>query len=253
MTYEERRAYIWNELLKAGYREIETAGIMGNLYEESGLRPDNLQNIYEKILGMTDKQYTDAINSGTYSYKQFYNDHAGYGLAQWTYYSRKQRLYQYCYPNIGSLELQTAFLISELKLYPHVIAMLHKCNTIRECSDVILHYYEQPGDQSVKVEIRRAGYGEEIYNAMHNPEPTPVPVNGWYVCQCAAYKTEKGALTAAEKLKDAHVYRSHTEGYYAVGLGQYDSEAQAKKNLAEAQKQRKDAFVTFYEKERLIK
>lgn len=251
MDYKQRETYIWGALKAAGYREIEIAGIMGNLQEESGLSPINLQYVYEKILHMTDQEYTDKVNSGEYSYKQFYSDHAGYGLVQWTWYQRKQAMYQACWPDIGSLEKQVAYMIKELSWYPHVIAMLHKATTIRECSDIILHYYEAPGDQSLAVEIRRAGYAQKIYNDMH-VEPTPV--NAWYVCQCASYKTEKGALAAAQKLKNAHVYRSHTPGYFAVALGQYATEAEAlaSKDMAAAKAQRKDAFVTSYNKEDLV-
>lgn len=241
---------IWDALLKAGYREIEAAGILGNLYEESGYNPINLQWIYEKILHMTDEEYTEAINSGAYSYTQFYSDHAGYGLVQWTWWARKQAMYNACFPEIGSLEKQIKYMIKELSLYTHVQTMLRKAKTIRECSDIILHYYEAPGDQSVAVEERRAKYGQEAYDRCHTPEPKPV--EGWWTCQCAAYKTEKGACNAAEKIKDAHVYKSHTPGYFAVALGQYDSEEEAKKHLAEAQKQRKDAFVTYYKKGDLI-
>ena len=249
-TYQERETYIWNKLRQAGYRDIEVAGIMGNLYEEIGFRPENLQQIYEQILHMTDKEYTDAINSGRYSYKQFYSDHAGYGLAQWTYYTRKQAMYQHCFPEIDSLEKQVEYLIKELGWYPHVIKMLHAASTIRQCSDIILHHYEQPGNQSEAVEIRRAGYAQKIYDNQTNK---PAPVDGWYVCQCAAYKTQKGAENAAAKIKNAHVYTSHTVGYYAVAIGQYATEAEAKANLNEAKKQRKDAFVTYYKKEALIK
>lgn len=241
---------IWDALLAAGYREIEAAGILGNLYEESGYNPINLQWIYEKILHMTDEEYTEAINSGIYSYKQFYSDHAGYGLVQWTWWSRKQAMYNACFPEIGSLDRQIRYMIKELSGYTHVQTMLRKASTIRECSDIILHYYEQPGDQSPATEERRARYGEEAYSRCHTPEPQPV--KGWWTCQCAAYKTEKGACNAAAKIKDAHVYKSHTSGYFAVGIGQYDSEAEAKKHLAEAQKQRKDAFVTYYNKEDFI-
>ena len=42
---------------------------------------------------MTDAEYTAAVDSG--SYTNFVRDSAGYGLAQWTYYSRKQALYDY--------------------------------------------------------------------------------------------------------------------------------------------------------------
>jgi hypothetical protein len=60
---------------------------MGNLDAESGLRSNNLQDTYSREFNLTDAQYTAAVDNGTYT--KFVNDEAGYGLAQWTYWSRK--------------------------------------------------------------------------------------------------------------------------------------------------------------------
>jgi len=38
---------------------------MGNLYAESGLKPENLQNTCERKLGFTDAGYTVAVDNGT--------------------------------------------------------------------------------------------------------------------------------------------------------------------------------------------
>jgi hypothetical protein len=40
---------------------------------------------------MNDASYTVAVDNG--SYTNFTHDSAGYGLAQWTYWSRKQGLF----------------------------------------------------------------------------------------------------------------------------------------------------------------
>lgn len=85
---------------------------MGNLYAESGLSPTNLQNSYEKKLKMTDSEYTSAVDDGRY--KNFVKDGAGYGLAQWTFWSRKQNLLQFCQNrgrSIGDLNTQLDFFI----------------------------------------------------------------------------------------------------------------------------------------------
>ena len=74
-TNEEK---IWNYLTAAGLNACGTAGLMGNLYVESGLIPTNLQNTYEKKLGYTDAAYTAAVDSGAYD--NFAKDSAGYGL-----------------------------------------------------------------------------------------------------------------------------------------------------------------------------
>ena len=55
MTNEQ---IIWQFFKKQGFSDAGTAGIMGNLYAESGLSPINLQNTYNKKLGYTDEEYT---------------------------------------------------------------------------------------------------------------------------------------------------------------------------------------------------
>lgn len=106
---------LWFALLDAGYSKISAAGVLGNLYAESGIRSDNLQNTYEKSLGMSDNQYTEAVNNGTYS--NFINDSAGYGLAQWTSAGRKQGLYLFAQSkgaNINDSSMQIEYLLGEI-------------------------------------------------------------------------------------------------------------------------------------------
>ena len=42
---------IWNFLTGKGLNSYGAAGLMGNLFAESGLNPHTLQNTYEKKLG----------------------------------------------------------------------------------------------------------------------------------------------------------------------------------------------------------
>ena len=86
--------------------------MMGNLFAESALSPINLQNTYEKKLGYSDSTYTTAVDNGTYT--NFIKDSAGYGLAQWTFWSRKQNLLNYAKSkgvSIGDLNMQLEFLM----------------------------------------------------------------------------------------------------------------------------------------------
>jgi hypothetical protein len=79
---------------------------MGNLFAESCFIPTNLQNTYEKKLGFTDATYTKAVDNGTYS--NFIKDGAGYGIAQWTFWSRKQNLLNFAksqQKSIGDLNM----------------------------------------------------------------------------------------------------------------------------------------------------
>lgn len=145
------------------------AGLMGNLYAESGLNPQNLQNTYEKRLGFTDAEYTAAVDSGKYS--NFVRDSAGYGLAQWTYWSRKEAMLNYAKKtgaSIGDLIMQLDFMYQELKGYVAVFQVLRTARTVKEASDIVLTRYERPADMSSSVKAKRASYGQAYYDAYAN-------------------------------------------------------------------------------------
>lgn len=156
---------IWAFLTGKGLNAYAAAGIMGNLYAESGLNANNLQNSYNTKFGMTDAEYTAAVDGG--SYTNFVHDSAGYGLAQWTYYSRKQALLD-CVKaagkSIGDLGTQLAFLWQELQGYKSVMAELKAATSVRAASDAILTGYEKPADQSEGVQKKRAEYGQKYYD-----------------------------------------------------------------------------------------
>ena len=151
----------------AGMTEAGVAGLMGNLYAESGLRANNLQNTGEKKLGMTDAEYTEAVDNGSYPLEKFEKDGFGYGLAQWTWHSRKRALYEFMKKNgvsIGDKTTQCAFLLKEIKGYKHVYEVLTTTDSVQEASDVVLLEYERPANQSDAVKKKRAGYGQKYYD-----------------------------------------------------------------------------------------
>jgi N-acetyl-anhydromuramyl-L-alanine amidase AmpD len=160
---EER---IWNWLKGVGFSDCGAAGLMGNLYAESGLNPKNLQNSYEKKLGYTDSSYTAAVDSGTYT--AFATDGAGYGLAQWTYRTRKAALLAYCKAagaSIGDLDTQIGFLLKELYgSYSKLAEALEMADDVETASNAVLLQFEKPADQSDAVKAKRAGYSKGYYD-----------------------------------------------------------------------------------------
>ena len=163
MNTEEK---IWSFLKAKGLSDAGAAGVMGNIYAESGLKPDNLQNSYEGKLGMADAEYTERVDSG--SYTNFVRDSAGYGLCQWTYWSRKQALLDYAKAkgtSIGDLGMQLGFLMQELNQgYKALVANLKTASTVREASDAFLLQFERPADQSEAAKVRRANYGQKYFS-----------------------------------------------------------------------------------------
>lgn len=157
---------IWDFFKTKGFTDCGIAGLMGNIYVESGFNPKNLQGTGNKALNMTDEEYTKAVDTGAYSYEKWCSDSHGFGLVQWTYHTRKAALFNYakkCKKSIGDLQMQLEFLYSELKGYPSVFRALTTATTVREASDIVMLQYERPYDQSEKARKGRAEYGEAIY------------------------------------------------------------------------------------------
>lgn len=162
--------YIWDYFLEKLGNEYGVAGLMGNLYAESGLHP----NIVQGDVPISDYsvEYTAKVDSGEITENDFVNNGpggGGYGLAQWTYYSRKQGLYDMyksgSYSSIGSIELACDYLWYELQNdFPSVVSDLKSAASVRTASDPVLHDFERPADQSASVEAKREEYGQYYYN-----------------------------------------------------------------------------------------
>ena len=171
---------MWNYFKSKGLNDYGIAGLMGNLYHESGFKSTNLQNSYEKSLGMTDAEYTAAVDNGTYT--NFINDAAGYGLAQWTYWSLKEELLKYHKAkgkSIGDEDTQMEFLCHQLsKSYKSVWTTLQTAKSVLEASNAVLLKFERPADQSVAMQNKRAAAGQKYYDLYAVKETIEIPKEG---------------------------------------------------------------------------
>lgn len=157
---------IWNYFSKLGMSKFGIAGLIGNLDCESALNPINLEDQYERKLGYTNESYTNAVDN--YAYNGFVNDCAGYGLCQWTWWTRKQSLLNYARQSmrsIGDLEMQLDFLKKELtESFPDVWSTLMNAGSVLEASNAVLLRFERPSDMSVSAQTYRASVGQKYYN-----------------------------------------------------------------------------------------
>jgi hypothetical protein len=183
---------IWDALKAQINNEYGVAGLMGNLISESGLIPYRLQSDFsdEYTVSMT---YTINVDNGTTSKDTFVHDAKGYGLAQWTYYTRKEALYnmkESMGVSIGNIDLGIAYLLYELNnSYPTVLNTLKNATSIRQASDCVLHDFENPEVQDVTVEIARCEQGQNVYDTYTGSQPpTPTPTTThkmplWMMCR----------------------------------------------------------------------
>lgn len=171
-NYEQRKQF-HDFFLKNLGNEYGVAGLWGNIYAESGGRPNNLQNSYESKLGYTDETYTKAVDNGTYL--NFVYDSAGYGLAQWTFYSRKQNLLDFAKArevSIADYQMQLDFIYKELsEYYKTTFETLKKATSVKEASDAVMTQYERPATITDQTKATRAKYGQEFYDEFVNEKP----------------------------------------------------------------------------------
>ena len=97
---------------------------------------------------MSDAEYTAAVDAGIYT--NFIKDSAGYGLAQWTYWSLKQDMLNYFKDkkkSIGDGQTQMEFLAYQLSSdYSSVWNTLKTATSILEASNAVLLKFERPAD-----------------------------------------------------------------------------------------------------------
>ena len=168
----------WKYLIGAGLTKAGAAGMMGNLKAESGVKSVIYEHSKKKKIGLSDQEYVNQVNNGKYSKYNFVHDAAGFGLAQWTYWSRKENLYNACKGKIGDLKCQVDFLIHELKnQYKGVYNVLKSSTNVRTCAVKVLLDFERPYDQGTHVQNLRTSYAQTYYDgfAGGKTDPTPTP------------------------------------------------------------------------------
>lgn len=233
-TDTDNAATIWNFLKGKGLNDYAVAGIMGNLYAESGFKPTNLQNIYETKLGYTDATYTAAVDNG--SYTNFVKDSAGYGLAQWTYWSRKQALLEYAQSvgkSIGDLTMQLDFMWKEMQGYKTMMTTLNGATSVLEASNAVLTQYEKPADQSETVQKKRAGYGQTYYDKYAQKVTASTTTDNLYRVQVGAYSKLENAnkQLAAVQAKGFDALIKKINNLYKVQIGAYSVKSNAEAQL----------------------
>ena len=136
---------------------------MGNLKAESNIKSVIYEAIYKPKIGLSDEDYVKGTNNGTYT--DFINDKVGFGLAQWTYSTRKEALLKTCKGDIGNLQCQLKYLIYELKHdYSEVLSILKSSKNVKQCSDKVLIDFEKPKNTSESEKNRRYNFAQNFYD-----------------------------------------------------------------------------------------
>ena len=151
---------ILKQLVLGGMTPIAACAMGGNMYCESTLE----SNIAQRgMTSLSDAEYTAAADAGTID---FVHDAVGYGLCQWTYYTRKQKLLEYARAygtSVGDETMQVKFCLEELRTeYPSLWSYLQTAQTLYEAAARICKEYERPAVNNIQ---DRASAGNSLYMA----------------------------------------------------------------------------------------
>lgn len=170
---------IYKRLIQAGLTPAGACGLMGNMYAESSMKANIAQRGMTRL---SDADYTAAADNGTID---FVHDAVGYGLCQWTYYSRKQQLLNFAKgrgKSVGDEETQVEFCLHELRTsYVGLLALLKSANDVYTAASEVCTEYERPAVNNIGV---RARFGEEFYSQfaglqVETAQPEPEEETYW--------------------------------------------------------------------------
>lgn len=174
MTTLEVVRYIYNQLTSAGVTKEGACAVLGNIQAESAFIVNNLEDSKNRSLGLTDTQYTERVDNGTYT--NFVYDAAGYGLAQWTYWSRKNGLLKYAKSkgkSIGDLQTQVEYLIKEFKEnFASIWSQLKTETDLYSLTSLLLIKWENPAYKNIST---RYQYAQAWYNQIDSISSAVTP------------------------------------------------------------------------------
>lgn len=160
---------IYDILRAGGLSHAGALGMIGNMMAEAG--PSLPSNIAQRgMTKLSDAQYTAAADNGLID---FVHDAVGYGLCQWTYYSRKQGLLNYARQqgvSVGDGVMQVNYALKELREeHGGIYGFLCNSTSINDCADVVCTQFECPAvnnlaDRRNYAHQAEAQLGEHTYN-----------------------------------------------------------------------------------------
>lgn len=170
---------VWDELVSFFNNEYGAAGMMANLYAESGCTPWRCQGWYGFSTSVVQgcANYYTQVDNVTITREQFakygWSDNQtidttgnrdGYGLAQWTTQSRKEGLYD-TRAGRGIEDIQVQFEWLEQELNTSYTSTRDVCRTATDLNtptDYVLIHFEGPRNAEAHKPQRRH-YAEQIY------------------------------------------------------------------------------------------
>ena len=154
---------IFEQLRKAGCTVTGALSLMGNWQEESGLEGYRLQGDFQPDR-FPSKEYARKVDNRVVEDKFFVYDGKGWGIPQYTFWSRKKGFLDFCRARNVSIGNETAnvdYALQELKTEPQYAklwTLLSTCeeDQLWEATDRVCRDYERPARINTQVRVNYA-------------------------------------------------------------------------------------------------
>lgn len=160
-----------------------TCATIANMLAESALDPGNAQNKYMTQYGVTDAQYVQLVDKGTWRTpdkyaKPFTTDGIGFGLCQWTSSGRKSGLYNLCRArgvSIADFDTQMDWFYEELTASKSLLNQFAAAQSPEDAAVIFMVKFERPAskDDPKKQKIR-ADYARYFYDKYYSESEVPM-------------------------------------------------------------------------------
>lgn len=179
MSYQQT---IFNRLRQSGISEAGALGLLGNFDCESNCEPYRIQGDFSPYR-TNSKAYVQSVMNGSVTKAQFCDGRVGKFIAQWTYPTRQAALWDFWKKsgkNIDDAEMQTDFVLEELKGYSGLLTFLKSTTDIFTAVSRVCREYERPAVNNIDARFSAA---KRIQNEIDldawedgsQAEPTPEP------------------------------------------------------------------------------
>lgn len=154
---------IFEQLRRAGCTATGALALMGNWKEESGLEGYRLQGDFQPDR-FPSKEYARKVDNALVSDEWFYNDGKGWGIPQFTFWTRKKGFLEFCRSRNVSIGNETAnvdYALYELQnepQYAKLWALLTTCEEeqLWEATDRVCREFERPARINTQVRVNYA-------------------------------------------------------------------------------------------------
>ena len=191
MAIRNDESALYSLLRQRGLLPKAASVVLGHGQEESGTECYRIQGDFTGDRAKS-ISYTNDVDSGKISRDDFIfhgPNGGGYGWLQWTFWARKAGLWNKAKNlgvSVGSVKAAVEWFWDELHQpeYSEVLHALQSDMSIREMSDVFMHKFERPADQSEAACARRSALCQQMFDKYavaesNKPADEPVKEKFW--------------------------------------------------------------------------